>query len=151
LLEGLVFSRRIANVLPAELRAWAHSAQDARTPGVLPEDVRIPMQKLMTEQVGVLRSASGLAAAASGLVELSGPRSDAVGQEEWETTNLVTISAALTAAASMREETRGSHWRDDFPDRDDAHWAGHFDVTLGHGAVDVTFCAAPASDTGEWS
>jgi L-aspartate oxidase len=33
-------------------------------------------------------------------------------------------------AALLREETRGSHWRDDFPDRDDARWGGHLDTTL---------------------
>ena len=37
----------------------------------------------------------------------------------WEATNLLTVAAALVAAAPLREETRGSHWRDDFPDRDD--------------------------------
>ena len=48
----------------------------------------------------------------------------------WETTNLVTVAAALTAAATLRQETRGSHWRDDHPARDDARWSGHVDVTL---------------------
>ncbi len=28
----------------------------------------------------------------------------------------------------MREETRGSHWRDDFPERDDAQWRGNLDT-----------------------
>ncbi len=60
LLEGLVFSRRIADVLPGELRDWTDTAGDHRVPGVLSDDVRIPMQRLMTEQVGVLRSAAGL-------------------------------------------------------------------------------------------
>ena len=32
--------------------------------------------------------------------------------------------------ATLREETRGAHWRDDFPDRDDEHWRGHLDTTL---------------------
>ena len=31
---------------------------------------------------------------------------------------------------ALREETRGSHWREDFPERDDAHWAGHVDSVL---------------------
>ena len=47
-------------------------------------------------------------------------RRDAVGADDWETTNLLTISTGLCAAALLREETRGSHWREDFPDRDDA-------------------------------
>ena len=148
LLEGLVFSRRIAEVLPGELRDLHEPAKDPRTPGVIPESARAPMQKLMTEQVGVLRSASGLALAAKGLAELSTRRSEVVGQEEWETTNLVTISTALTAAATMREETRGSHWRDDFDERDDEHWAGHFDVTLVDGVPQVRFGLTGPSDIG---
>ncbi|CUR54444.1 L-aspartate oxidase (Quinolinate synthetase B) [metagenome] len=147
LLEGLVFSRRIADVLPAELRDWSEPAADPRTPGVIPESARTPMQKLMTEEVGVLRSAAGLDLAAKGLAQLAERRSDVVGQGEWETTNLVTISTALTAAATLREETRGSHWRDDFGERDDAHWAGHFDVDLVDGELQVRFLFSGASDT----
>ena len=28
------------------------------------------------------------------------------------------------------EESRGSHWREDHPDRDDGHWSGNLDLTL---------------------
>ena len=149
LLEGLVFSRRIADVLPGELRDWTDPAGDHRVPGVLSDDVRIPMQRLMTEQVGVLRSAAGLAEAITGLVELAGHTTDEVGEEEWETTNLVTISTALAAAASSRQETRGSHWRDDFPERNDADWAGHFDITLVDGSQTVAFAPASPTDAGD--
>jgi succinate dehydrogenase/fumarate reductase flavoprotein subunit len=50
--------------------------------------------------------------------------------EGWETSNLLTVSTALTTAARTREETRGSHWREDFPHRDDARWTGHLDTRL---------------------
>ncbi len=46
-------------------------------------------------------------------------------------TNLHTVATALVAAASRREETRGCHWREDFPDRDDARWHGHLLAGLG--------------------
>ena len=64
----------------------------------------------------------------------------------WETTNLVTVALALAEAARQREETRGSHWREDFPERDDAHWAGHFDATMDKGSTVLTFRPTPPTD-----
>jgi L-aspartate oxidase len=145
LLEGLVFSRRIAQVLPAELRPYADQAPDARRSGVVSAAVRTAMQATMTERVGVLRSAAGMALAAKDLEHLAATPGEE-GTAAWETTNLVSISAALTAAATLREETRGSHWREDFPDRDDAGFAGHFDVVLVDGAPTAAFHASPATD-----
>jgi L-aspartate oxidase len=147
LLEGLVFSRRIAQVLPAELPAYAEPAPDPRRPGVVAATVRTAMQATMTERVGVLRNADGLALAAKDLEDLA--QTEGVeGTAAWETTNLVSISAALTAAATLREETRGSHWREDFPARDDEHFAGHVDVVLVDGAPSARFHPSPATDGG---
>jgi L-aspartate oxidase len=145
LLEGLVFSRRIAQVLPGELREWREAVPDERRPGAIAGEVRPRLQATMTERVGVLRNASGLAAAA---IELAGyaEKPGEEGTDAWETTNLVSISAALTAAATLREETRGSHWREDFPDRDDARFAGHVDVVLRDGTPVVGFRPSAATD-----
>jgi L-aspartate oxidase len=146
LLEGLVFSRRIADVLPGELRPRSRPAPDPRTPGLLSGSARRELQESMTSWVGVLRSADGLAEAEILLDKLAGDTTEVVDQESWETTNLLTVSAALAAAAALREETRGSHWREDFPDRDDARWAGHFDSILVEGAARVTFVPATPTD-----
>src|SRR5689334_2297398 len=109
LLEGLVFSRRIAEVLPGELRPWAEPAPDPRPPSLVASGCRRPLQEEMTARAGVLRSAEGLRAALARLSDLETRTATAVGPGEWETTNLLTISSALTAAATRREETRGSH------------------------------------------
>ncbi len=145
LLEGLVFSRRIAQVLPTELRPQQDPAEDPRVPGVVAADVRTALQATMTERVGVLRSADGLGIAA---VELAGyaAKVGEEGTDAWETSNLVSISAALATAATLREETRGSHWRDDFATRDDAGYAGHFDVVMRDGRPEATFRPAAATD-----
>jgi L-aspartate oxidase len=148
LLEGLVFSRRIATVLPGELRPLAEPAPDRRTAGLVPGAVRRELQEVMTARAGVLRSAEGLAEAAALLDKLAGIAAEAVDQESWETTNLLTISIALADAAALRRETRGSHWREDFPDRDDAHFAGHFDAVMSDGATTLALVPAPASDGG---
>ncbi|NHC25013.1 L-aspartate oxidase [Nocardioides sp. IC4_145] len=150
LLEGLVFSRRIATVLPGELRPWAEPAEHARPAGLVSGSVRQDLQEVMTGRVGVLRSAAGLAEAAAVLDGLAGKAADVVDLDAWETTNLLTIAAALTDAAALREETRGSHWREDHPERDDARWAGHFDVRLDPATATTTlaFDPAPATDGG---
>ena len=146
LLEGLVFSRRIATVLPGELRPWAEPVPDRRTAGLVAADVRRQVQEVMTSRVGVLRTAAGLDEATARLDALVATPSDTVDVAAWETTNLLTISAALADAATRREETRGSHWREDHPERDDADWAGHLDVVMRDGVGSVEFHPEPASD-----
>ncbi|MCD4523303.1 L-aspartate oxidase [Nocardioides sp. cx-173] len=148
LLEGLVFSRRIATVLPGELRPWADPVADQRPEGLVPGGVRAELQEVMTSKVGVLRTVSGLSDATALLDKLAGTPAEAVDLESWETTNLLTVSAAMAAAAMLREETRGSHWREDFPERDDARWAGHFDTVFVAGSSVPTFRSAPPSDGG---
>ncbi|RYP88121.1 L-aspartate oxidase [Nocardioides guangzhouensis] len=149
LLEGLVFSRRIADVLPGELRSWADPAPDRRAAALVAADRRPEIQAAMTGQVGVLRSADGMAEATATLAKVveAGSAPDATPDTgAWETSNVATVALALTAAAALREETRGSHWREDFPVRDDARWAGHVDVRLADDGLALGFTAAPPTD-----
>ncbi|MYS66075.1 L-aspartate oxidase, partial [Streptomyces sp. SID5473] len=62
---------------------------------------------------------------------VSGTAKPAVpGVDAWETTNLLCVARVLTAAALEREETRGCHWREDRPDRDDRAWHRHLVIRL---------------------
>jgi L-aspartate oxidase len=129
LLEGLVFSRRIAAFLESEgLPPRQEPAEDRRTAGLVEPGLLQPLQATMTEHAGVLRSETGLAVAARELEALLEKGSPEPGTEAWQVSNLVTLALALVAAARLRTETRGSHWREDHPDRDDDRWAGHVDV-----------------------
>ncbi|MDN5895756.1 MAG: L-aspartate oxidase, partial [Nocardioides sp.] len=145
LLEGLIFSRRIADVLPGELRPWAEPAPDRRPDHVASADLLPALQAVMTDYVSVLRSEAGLRTALAELATLGG-RAGALGVDAWAATNILTIATTLAEAALLRQETRGSHWRDDFPDRDDATWSGHFDTRLVDGALAIDFNPAPATD-----
>jgi L-aspartate oxidase len=136
LLEGLVFAERIA----ADLRvAWSADHEEVAEAvawrGNLDPSVRNEVQEIMSEYVGVLRSAEGLAAAELRLAELSGRTATEPGLAAWEATNLHLVATALVAAARRREETRGSHWREDFPDRDDDRWLGHLVTRLQDGRI----------------
>ena len=140
LLEGLVFSRRIAASLASDLPASQEPAPDRRTEGAVSESVLPRLQQAMTEHAGVLRSDSGLRAGAATLLDLTRGTTRDPSTEAWEATNLLTISTALVEAARVREETRGSHWREDFPETDDTRWYGHIDTTMRDGgALDVEY------------
>jgi len=146
LLEGLVFSRRIATVLPGELRPLGEPVRHDGGRGLVPGAALREIQEVMTSRVGVLRNAAGLAEAVELLGKLATTEAAEIDPAAWETTNVLTISLALAQAALAREETRGSHWREDFPERDDAHWAGHCDAVLTGGVSTVGFTASPATD-----
>ncbi|MFD6586924.1 L-aspartate oxidase [Streptomyces anulatus] len=144
LLEGLVFAERIAADI-AEARP--PRTEPAGDPGagdpapLLAPEARTAIQRTMTRGAGVLRSADSLAAAAEELEALhreaaadaegpSGAKAVVPGVDAWEATNLLLVSRVLVAAAREREETRGCHWREDRPDRDDAHSRRHLVVRV---------------------
>jgi len=157
LLEGLVFSRRIAEVLPGELRplqepaghgaAGAHGGHGAHgAVGLVPGSVLKQVQEIMTARVGVLRSAAGVADAVDRLGRIAATPAGTIDRAAWEATNVLTVSLALAESALRREETRGSHWREDHPERDDLRWAGHFDTVLSDGVATLSFHPSPATD-----
>lgn len=138
LLEGLVFAERIADDITAHgpHREGLPVADDASTVlTLLGPELRRDIQRIMTEGAGVLRSADSLAEAADALeglrLDAEGDRKSAEpGVDSWETTNLLCVARVLVAAAREREETRGCHWREDRPDRDDERWRRHLVVRL---------------------
>jgi L-aspartate oxidase len=130
LLEGLVFARRIAASLAERLPELREPAVDHRVPGLVDEDVVPELQRVMTVGAGVIRSERGLSEAGDRLAKLIEQPAEQPGTPDWEATNLATVASALIAAAATREESRGSHWREDHPDRDDQHWSGSLDLTL---------------------
>jgi L-aspartate oxidase len=90
----------------------------------------------------VLRNAQSLAQAAAGLLAVGEQRSSPR-TATWEVTNLVTLAAALVASASRRAETRGCHWRDDFPEARRS-WLGHLVTRINpDGCIDQTWEPLP--------
>jgi L-aspartate oxidase len=132
LLEGLVFGRRIAADVAGTLAADRRLPElgiDVRTAGILAAGIRPPLQRQMSADAGVIRTAAGLARTVTSLHGLAAQRSSEPNTESWEATNLLTVARARVAAASRRTETRGSHWRQDHPATDDA-WLGHLELRL---------------------
>lgn len=126
LLEGLVFAHRIAKAVATELPEPGAPIEVDVPDGLVEAAARPELQRAMTEGAGVLRDAGSLATTAKLVADLTERTTDVAGPDTWETTNLVTIAAALVDAADRRTETRGCHWREDFPERDDEHWRVHW-------------------------
>ena len=119
LLEGLVFARRIAAAIDVDGRA-ASVGVERESSGeatVVTNSVRRALQQKMDIDAGVLRSAASLTDAAGWIDQtLRSPTSQGKPcTEDWETTNLITVARVLVEHARLREETRGSHWREDHP------------------------------------
>ncbi|MFE9255834.1 L-aspartate oxidase [Streptomyces sp. NPDC006879] len=140
LLEGLVFAERIAEDIVSGSVASSGPGIPVPASGPLqPAEARPEVQRTMTAGAGVLRSARSLREAADSLealytaalteLEVHGKTSEP-GVDSWEATNLLCVARVLVAAALRREETRGCHWREDHPDRDDRSWRRHLVVGL---------------------
>jgi L-aspartate oxidase len=139
LLEGLVFAERIGRDLATE---WpGESRPDAaagRKDHLLDPAILEPLQQAMSQRAGVVRYGKGLQEAAARLGVLAREESEKPGAAAWEATNLHLIASALVTAAAAREETRGSHWREDFPEPAEA-WRGHLVVSLAGEGFDLEF------------
>ncbi len=98
--------------------------------------LRAELQQCMDDNAGVMRDAEKLRTARSKLVELR-ERFTHIGiqdrgltyntdlTEALETGNLLDIAETIVLGALNREESRGGHYREDFPKRDDAHFLKH--------------------------
>jgi succinate dehydrogenase / fumarate reductase flavoprotein subunit len=99
-------------------------------------DIRAELQEAMMSKAGMFRNGYDLSEL-EGIIEGLRNRFSHVGVrdkgktfnmdlvETIETGFLLDIAQAITASALAREESRGAHVRDDFPDRDDVNWLKH--------------------------
>ncbi|WP_206931232.1 L-aspartate oxidase [Roseococcus thiosulfatophilus] len=113
--------------------------------------LRDALAALMWDKAGILRDAAGLAEARSGLDALEaelhaagvadGMRGFNLSWADWlNLESLILISRAIVAAAEARQESRGAHWREDFPHtQDDAAGLHHTLVTLEEGQVRLSW------------
>jgi L-aspartate oxidase len=125
LLEGLVFAQRICDVLAADLPPHTDPVRYGGRAALVAPTARYDIARTMTEGAGVLRSAASLDSTAKALAVIEERAGhDEPGPAAWEAANLLTVATALVQAAAMRDETRGGHWREDFPDAR-PEWLGH--------------------------
>jgi L-aspartate oxidase len=135
LLEGLVFGARAAEKMAGTPQAAGMKSDRvaARAPAPAAASPRLLCQDevraLMWQSVGLFRTKKELLPAVRAL-EGAAASTRPAGAGGWRQRNLVTVARLIARAALRREESRGGHFRADFPERDDARWRIHVTDTL---------------------
>jgi succinate dehydrogenase / fumarate reductase flavoprotein subunit/fumarate reductase flavoprotein subunit len=109
-----------------------------------PFELRARLEDLMWENVGLVRAETGLVASLHEIAELreradsasvpSFRRLNLAWTEALDLRNLLQVAELVTRSALERRESRGAHYRSDFPERDDAHWLRNVFLRRGVGA-----------------
>ncbi|MEW6715740.1 MAG: FAD-binding protein, partial [Nitrospirota bacterium] len=99
-------------------------------------DVRIEVQSAMMDLCSVFRNEDGLKRLVTKIYAIEDKAEHVVLTDKGKLFNtelldaielghLITLSKVIASSALQREESRGAHFRDDFPQRDDAEWLKH--------------------------
>ncbi len=126
--------------IPTALIREAVEAERARLDALLQskgteraDAIKIEMQQVMTDKVGIFRTGKDLEEAVHKLQELlersrhiglryhvDGPNPELV--TAYRVQKMLKVALCMATGALARTESRGAHFREDYPRRDDAHW-----------------------------
>jgi L-aspartate oxidase len=137
LLEGLVVAERVANHL-TDLPKQSEPLIENTPTNLIDGKVRKDITETTTTGAGAVRNAIGLNKTIDKLSELAKKTTKLSSTQSWEATNLLTVSSFLSNAALRREESRGSHWRSDFPERNDSRWLVRIQGKLNEGKLELS-------------
>jgi L-aspartate oxidase len=138
LLEAAVFSKRIIEKTSAHIEIQAqstkrgtgvsHSLNKRRGDQTMPEPSLSDVQQLNWDKVGIMRNKKGLTEAANVLAAWQKCLPTPTDRYSYDLNHLILTSRLVTEAALIREESRGVHFRTDFP-RSSSSWKYHITFT----------------------
>jgi L-aspartate oxidase len=129
--EAVVFGHRIAERIKQlathqGVRPFAAREEKRESRTVNTMEQRVKLQKLMLRHVGLKRQEKGLLKAMEEMERMGRYYYYQYREREaFEFLNLLTGAMLTTRAALLREESRGGHYRIDFPNKDDLIWRKH--------------------------
>jgi L-aspartate oxidase len=152
LLEGLVFGARSGQAMMKDAPVKKkHAVGLPGSPAPKPGEAAQPhknspkspqateltkIRDIMWRLVGILRSGKELTSAIEQLKSLEAPKTAEHGRAHCEFRNMHALALVIAKSALARHESRGSHYRSDFPYRDDDDFAKH---SVAQKAKDIRF------------
>jgi len=142
LLEGLVFGKTAGQFGSQNIKASVSHIRQPLIRYQIPHsdrtrldttDVRDSLRALMWRNVGIIRKAQPLKEAQEIIKFWQRYVMDKVfdGPPGWECQNMLTVCLLMARAAEIRQESRGVHFRSDFPNTDDEHFQKHIEIVCG--------------------
>ncbi len=141
LLEGLVYGARVGQAMreekPRRRRSRAAPPPQSAAPAANSTEpasatrerelakLTADIQAVMWNKVGIVRTGKELQEACRHIDQVTPPPLAAPNRQAYELVNLRDVARIIAECALAREESRGSHYRKDFPMRDDTRWARH--------------------------
>jgi L-aspartate oxidase len=150
LLEGLVFGARAAFAMAADGHPEPAEETDGggdTVPAVTFTSPRSELRCRNWEALGLERSGAAMRDHLAFLDALRGRIPAPVDRVTAEDRNLLDVSWAMAVSALFREESRGAHYRTDFPHTDDARFRGHTVIDGRHIHLQPVEAPIPASAT----
>ena len=130
LLEGLVFGMAAGSAMLEETEPPPRGTSTEAPPAGIRDDaaaeIAAEVRSITWEKIGIVRERTELEGAVARLEELAGAVTEAPATRRGlETGNMARVALMIGRSAHFREESRGAHFRKDFPERDDVHWRVH--------------------------
>src|SRR5579859_693578 len=137
LLEGVVFGARAGRAMRKNLRSGKNASSRAEikgselhhsSPELTPQELESHIQdlrKLMWQDAGIVRDGKKLQHCIAELKKAQDLLPQPKSRREWEAHNIAINGMLIACAALARQESRGAHYRTDYPQHNDAKFKKH--------------------------